>query len=150
MSISKTLFRYAVAVREENFTPFHLNEKVISLEDLGESIQVQTESETFFSDRVVLSISPRLTANLDMRPPLTLSDLQTLSQIQIWMGNSAKYVVVYKKAVWREKNLSGFVFSHKGPLGEIHDASTSTQAAVFGFLHAHEDMKILIQMFEYK
>ena len=42
----------------------------------------------------------------------------------------------FKKAFWKEKQLSGFVFSNQGPLSEIHDASTKDKAALFGFLGA--------------
>ena len=52
------------------------------------------------------------------------------------MGYIIKVVVVYPKPFWREAGLSGFVFSHKGPLSEIHDATTSKEGALFGFASA--------------
>jgi monoamine oxidase len=53
------------------------------------------------------------------------------------MGYSAKCVIEYPDAFWREEGLSGFAVSHLGPLGEIHDASTKEKAALFGFVHSH-------------
>ena len=59
------------------------------------------------------------------------------------MGYAAKCVIEFEEAFWREEGLSGFAFSHLGPLGEIHDACTEEQAALFGFLHSQADMNVL-------
>jgi len=45
-----------------------------------------------------------------------------------------------KRPFWREKGLSGFVFSYVGPLGEIHDACEEDKYALFGFVSVHTDM----------
>jgi len=60
-----------------------------------------------------------------------------------WMGNSAKCVVEFKSAFWRQKDLSGFAFSLIGPLGEIHDACIKERPALFGFVNLNADMQTL-------
>lgn len=117
------------------------NQHVDSLKDLGEKIEVQTQDSIYTADKVILTLPPRLTSKLDFKPPLPKTDLEVLSKTQTWMGNSAKCVIVCKNASWREKGLSGFVFSHKGPLSEIHDASTKNEAALFGFVSSNANMK---------
>jgi len=54
-----------------------------------------------------------------------------------WMGHTAKCVVEFDEDFWKVQGLSGFIYSPLGPLGEMHDASTQTQAALFGFLHTN-------------
>ena len=64
-----------------------------------------------------------------------------MQNIPTWMGYSAKCVVEFETAFWKEEGLSGFAFSHLGPLGEIHDACTEETAAIFGFLHSQAKME---------
>ena len=51
------------------------------------------------------------------------------------MGNSAKAIITFAEPFWRGKQLSGFSFSHVGPLGEIHDNSPddASNGVLFGF-----------------
>jgi monoamine oxidase len=39
------------------------------------------------------------------------------------MSGHCKIVFIYEKPFWREQGLSGEVFSHRGPLSEIYDAT---------------------------
>ena len=63
------------------------------------------------------------------------------SSIPTWMGASAKCTIALETPFWRERGLSGFGFSHVGPLGELHDACTEEKAALFGFFHAQTEDK---------
>jgi len=53
-----------------------------------------------------------------------------------WMAVQAKATILYEKAFWRERGLSGRVVSHIGPMFEVHDHcdAQSGQAALFGFI----------------
>jgi len=103
-------------------------------------LEVQTEKSRYLVDNVISTLPPRLSQNsISYTPPLPL-DLQTqLENIPTWMGYATKCVIEYPEAFWREEGLSGFTFSHRGPLGEIHDACTEGKAALFGFVQSNAD-----------
>lgn len=122
-------------------TTIILNEKVISIKDLGSTLEVQSDKTMYEVNKVIVTLPPRLCTKLNFIPTLSEAASKKLMQTQTWMGNSAKCVVEFKTAFWREQGLSGFVFSNQGPLGEIHDASTQDKAALFGFVSASADMK---------
>jgi monoamine oxidase len=122
-------------------TKILLSHEVESIKEAEDEIVVRTTAfEEFACDYVVSTLAPRLAAKIDFESPLPKELLTKMQNTQTWMGNSAKCVVEFTKAVWREKGLSGFTFSHAGPLGEIHDASTKTKAALFGFVSSNAVM----------
>lgn len=124
-------------------TKIYYNEAVHSVKVLEEKVVLHTNKQSYQSDYIVITTPPRLVQKMSFSPPLPLPLQEKLSQTQTWMGNSAKCVVVFKRAFWRERGLSGFVFSHLGPLAEIHDASTQQSAALFGFVNLKADMEML-------
>jgi len=112
----------------------YLNQTVTAIQEEDNILHITTQETRFQSDYVLVTLPPRLAAkNISYTPKLAPSALQKLQQTQTWMGHTAKCVIVFEDAFWREEGLSGFVFSHSGPLSEIHDACTSTQSALFGF-----------------
>lgn len=121
----------------------HFAKEVRKVEVQEDGVALQTQSENFQSDFVVLTLPPRLASKLAFEPALPRDLLQKMQSAQTWMGNSAKCVVEFRSAFWRKMGLSGFVFSHLGPLGEIHDASTADKAALFGFVNLNADMQNL-------
>lgn len=101
-------------------------------------LTVETSAGKYEADYIISTISPRLASeNILYLPPLHHQTKQILQQTPTWMGHTAKCVIEFTEAFWRDKGLSGFVFSHLGPLGEIHDASTMQKPALFGFLHSN-------------
>ncbi len=121
-------------------TKIILNEKVMSIKDLEDTLEVQSDKNMYEVNKVIVTLPPRLCTKLEFTPSLSEAAYTKLMQTQTWMGNSAKCVVEFKTAFWRDKGLSGFVFSNQGPLGEIHDASTENKAALFGFVSASANM----------
>lgn len=59
------------------------------------------------------------------------------------MGHSAKCVIEFETPFWREMGLSGFCFSHAGPMSEIHDACIEGRYALFGFINGNADMQTI-------
>jgi len=126
----------ALENRLEN--PVNLNEKVLSLTQSNEIIVVKTSDKTYEVDKVISTLPPRLAVqNIEYFPALPTALHTQLLNIPTWMGYSAKCVIEYPDAFWREEGLSGFAVSHLGPLGEIHDACTQDKAALFGFVHSY-------------
>lgn len=126
------------ALEKQLDKPIILNKKVISLAELDKKIIVKTAADRYEVDKVISTLPPRLAAeSIEYFPPLPSVLHAQLQNIPTWMGYSAKCVIEYPEAFWREEGLSGFAVSHVGPLGEIHDACTGEKAALFGFVHSH-------------
>jgi monoamine oxidase len=114
----------------------YLNQEVSKISCSAQRVRVKTEHADYDADYVISTLSPRLACeNIQYEPPLEEETYRNMLQTPTWMGHTAKCVVEFKEAFWKEQGLSGFIFSHIGPLGEIHDASTKETPALFGFLH---------------
>jgi len=88
------------------------------------------------SDRVVFALPPRLVEQtIEFGPPLSSARASALRANATWMAGHAKLLAVYEEPFWRARGLSGDAISHRGPLGEIHDASPDDGGpyALFGF-----------------
>ena len=85
---------------------------------------------------VVLSMPPRIAANITFDPPLPDDALTSLQNVPTWMAGQAKAIAVYDTPFWREEGLSGDAQSRRGPMVEIHDASPEEGGlyALFGFI----------------
>ena len=114
----------------------HLNQEVSKISCSAQRVHVETGRAQYDADYVISTLSPRLACqNIRYEPPLAEEVYRKMLQTPTWMGHTAKCVVAFQEAFWKDEGLSGFVFSHIGPLGEIHDASTKQTASLFGFLH---------------
>lgn len=124
LDLSKVLFSHEVLKIQEN-----------------ENIILTTTMESFDCDYVVSTLAPRLAASIQYEPVLESGLKEKMLQTQTWMGNSMKCVIEFKSAFWRERGLSGFMFSNLGPIGEMHDACTQDKAALFGFVHSNASLE---------
>ena len=130
------------ALEKTLYSPVKLNESVTSLIEKGSMIVVETDKGTYTVDKVVSTLPPRLAVQSINYTPSLSQELQTqLQNIPTWMGYAAKCVIEYERAFWKEEGLSGFTFSHLGPLGEIHDTTTEDKHALFGFVHSYAEYK---------
>lgn len=103
-------------------------------------LEITTKQGIFKSDKLIVAMAPRVAMNITFDATLSASARTTLQAVPTWMGHACKCVITYPHAFWRDRGLSGFIFSHKGPMAEIHDASTYEEAALFGFVHSHADI----------
>lgn len=94
------------------------------------------EGTAIKSRQTVLALPPRVAATLVFAPDIAPEQRAAMAAIPTWMAGHAKFVAVYQRPFWREAGLSGDAMSRRGPMVEIHDASTAsgTPAALFGFL----------------
>ncbi len=100
------------------------------------SVLVETSDARLESEIVVVAIPPSLAVPHLLDPKtLPASVAATAAQTPVWMGASAKVVVVYPEPFWREGGLAGSGMSYVGPLRELHDMSPSSgsHGAIFGF-----------------
>lgn len=92
--------------------------------------------EVIMADRAVLALPPRIAAQIKYTPELPKNVLSAMRAVPTWMAGQAKAVAVYDAPFWRAAGLSGDAMSQRGPLVEVHDASTaaSDAHALFGFI----------------
>jgi monoamine oxidase len=103
---------------------------LIDLDHASGRLQVQ-------ANKVVLAIPPRVIAErIDFEPPLPELVMQELGATPTWMAGHAKLFAHYQRPFWRDMGLSGDGISRRGPLMEIHDASSVEpgSGALFGFV----------------
>jgi len=109
----------------------------ISQSHAGNGITVTlANGDKIRADRVILSIPPRIAANITFDPALPEQTLAAMQNVPTWMAGQAKAIAVYDTPFWREEGLSGDGQSRLGPMVEIHDASPATGGpyALFGFI----------------
>ena len=146
------IFALVHALAEKVDASIVLGTKVLSVTQNETKLLVVTDNETYEVDRVISTLPPRLAAQSIVYTPELPEALKAQFQnIPTWMGYSAKCVIEFEEVFWREEGLSGFAFSHLGPLAEIHDACTEDKTALFGFLHSQAKLdnieaKILEQL----
>ncbi len=121
-------------------TKIFKNTQVIELLQENTMINIETSNGHYEADYVLSTLPPRLSVgNIKYTPSLSIDDSSAMMSTNTWMGSSAKCVIEFTEAFWKDMGLSGFIYSPIGPLGEIHDASTSDKAALFGFLNSKVD-----------
>ena len=97
--------------------------------------EVAADGGTWQAEHVVIAVPPATAVHLIDIEGLD-DDVRTLAAATpVWMGAFAKAVAWYDRPFWREAGLAGAVFSHVGPLRELHDMSgpDGAPAALFGF-----------------
>ncbi len=127
-----------------NRTRIDLNTPITALTHLADAVSLESQQGTYCFDEVIVTLPPRLIIErLKFDPPLSSSTHASFQAIPTWMGHSAKCVIEFETPFWKERGLSGFCFSHLGPMGEIHDACIEGRYALFGFIHAHANMETI-------
>ena len=110
----------------------------IALTETGVAVTAQHGSVpvTFYGARAAFAVPPRLIGRIEFLPSLAPPLRAALASVPGWMAGQAKALALYDRPSWRDAGLSGSAFSHAGPLGELHDATTlpgAAEAALFGF-----------------
>jgi len=96
-----------------------------------------TQPELLMVDRLIVAVPPRIALNrINWHPQLPTELTRALDILPTWMAPHAKVVAFYERAFWRERSLSGRIFSRAGPLVEANDHSgpKGEPAAIFGFV----------------
>jgi monoamine oxidase len=115
--------------------------RVVELHQQPDGTEVHTvdgdgREECFRAPRIVSTIPLRLLAeSVRFAPALSAEYSRTFAATPTWMAAHAKFLAFYDVPFWREAGLSGEVFSRRGPLTEIYDASPAQGGpyALFGF-----------------
>ncbi len=101
-------------------TILHMGEPILSLSQRDDGISVQSEKGEYRFDEIIITLPPRLILEtLGFEPPLAPEIRESFQALPTWMGHCAKCVIEFETPFWRDSGLSGFCFSHSGPMGEI-------------------------------
>jgi len=116
-----------------------------------EMVDAQGITRSIRAQRVVLAMPPRLMARMAFIPALPDTLRQQWLATPTWMAGHAKVIAVYETPFWRTQGLSGEVFSLRGPLSEIYDASPFSGGpyALFGFSGLNAEMRLQLGQSEF-
>ncbi|WP_455384915.1 flavin monoamine oxidase family protein [Acidihalobacter prosperus] len=122
-------------------TSIHTGRRVVALENRPDHVDVRTtgtdgSEEHYTASHVVSTIPLRLLADsVEFVPALPSAHAQLFATTPTWMAAHAKFIAFFDSPFWRAAELSGEVFSRRGPLTEIYDASPLEGGpyALFGF-----------------
>lgn len=116
-----------------------LNQAISTIEKKENSISISTkEGKTFDADFVISTIPAKLFAqSVECIPSLPKGAVTVFENTQIWMEGSVKFAVEYASPFWREKGLSGAVFSQSSLIPEMYDHTNfeKNKFALKGFLN---------------
>jgi monoamine oxidase len=106
-------------------------------EKINSTVLIDDYAAVINSNVVVLALPPRIAlSSIKFIPQFSQQRKDELNAVATWMAGHAKFVAIYKDNFWKDAGFSGDVISHRGPLQEIHDASSKNSElnALFGFV----------------
>lgn len=98
-----------------------LNTPVREIHQHDHGVEVHTDHLTVKAERCIVALPPALAGRLVYHPALPASR-DGLTQ-RLGQGSVTKVLLVYKRAFWREKGLSGTLYSDRGPVQATMDVS---------------------------
>lgn len=136
--ISQLIYTLNNHLKSENVL---LNSTVKNIKNTPENIITTYDNKSDYqqisSNYVVMALPPRVAmSHIEFNPEFSIDRKQQLNEIATWMAGHAKLVCVYEEGFWRQQGFSGDLVSHRGPLQEVHDASSEDESlnALFGFV----------------
>lgn len=114
-----------------------LNEPIHQIDFSGNTVVLEGQ-KIHSANRVILSCPPRLwEQQVKIHPPLPAELLDMARNTHTWMQESVKAALVYPRPFWRERGLSGALFSNEGPMTELYDHCDEGVSfyALCGFVH---------------
>lgn len=86
----------------------------------------RAERDPVAAAAVVVAMPLQLIArSINIQPSLPAQQLALMDSTETWMGNTGKVGFVFEKRFWKDRDISGTVFSETGPMSQIWDASTA-------------------------
>lgn len=114
-------------------TKIILNSKVIRINaNDNKTLTIETENQTFQCKKAIVCLPPQLASSIQFDLALPSELINLLPTVQTWMAGSIKFAIEYSHPFWREKGLSGMLFSHADIVSEMYD-HTNFEENKFGF-----------------
>jgi monoamine oxidase len=104
----------------------------------NKKVWLKTNDGIFGGDIVVSTIPPALlVSSILFTPSLPTEFIRIAMNTHTWMQDSIKVALIYPTSFWKNKKLSGTIFSNVGPITEFYDQSdrTETHFALCGFVN---------------
>lgn len=125
---------------EESLPSNHIvkNQIVKSIRLENDDVIVETSDTLYRAQHVVSTLPPRLfLSTIHVHPELPESFQEILATTHTWMGESIKFSFSFNTPFWKEKGLSGTLFSNVGPIPEMYDHTdfTGHHFALKGFIN---------------
>lgn len=134
---SQVIFKLADLIGSESIT---LQFPVATIEKKENHLIISnTAGDKIEADIIISTIPSKLFAqSIKCTPALPADVLKVFSNTQIWMENSIKFSVEYAHPFWKEKGLSGAVFSQSSLIPEMYDHTNfeENKYALKGFLNS--------------
>jgi monoamine oxidase len=114
-----------------------LDQPVSAIHFEKEQVVIQSADRYWEADLVISTLPPALLVNTIQCHPKLPDQLTQLAQAtHTWMQDSIKTALVYRTPFWKNRNLSGTIFSNVGPINEFYDHSdvSNTHFALCGFV----------------
>jgi len=103
---------------------FLINSKVLTIIQCANELHVNDENgNVFVCNKVLIAAAPQVIPNITFNPPLPDTKLSLQSSMK--EGQVVKVLAVYDSPWWREKGLSGLVFSPDASFDTVIDVSHS-------------------------
>ena len=114
-----------------------LNTNVIGIHETENGIKVETDKETFFAKKVIVTIPPLIATRISFSPELPPEVNETMNKTHTWMSNAIKVGLTFKTPFWRAKNFSGMVIGQVGAVTELYDHNDAENShfALMGFVN---------------
>ncbi|MFK7811340.1 MAG: flavin monoamine oxidase family protein [Maribacter sp.] len=98
-----------------------LDTVVSGISEAGNKLVVQTDKGVFTSERVIVTIPPKIATRIEFKPELSEVVMRAMDSTHTWMSNAIKVGLTFKTPFWRDKNLSGTVIGQVGAVTELYD-----------------------------
>ncbi len=99
----------------------HFEQKVQAIHKAGDRIMVETGEKTYWAEKVICTLPPKLAYCLDFEPKLSENLTSAMTNTHTWMSNAIKIGMTFATPFWREKGFSGTVIGQVGPVIELYD-----------------------------
>jgi monoamine oxidase len=96
------------------------------------TLLVEAGNKSFHCDKVIVCLPPQLASSIEFAKGLPSELKAFFPTVQTWMAGSIKFVLEYERPFWRDKGLSGILYSHADIVSEMYD-HTNYQENKFGF-----------------
>jgi len=103
----------------------HLNTIVSGISEIGNTLSVQTNKGVFISEKVIVTIPPKIATRIDFQPEISEVVMRAMDSTHTWMSNAIKVGLTFRTPFWRDKNLSGTVIGQVGAVTELYDHSNA-------------------------
>lgn len=115
-----------------------LNQPVRTIDISGEKVVVKAADSSYEADQIIVTIPPALfVESVNVSPSFDDVFFSIAKATHTWMKDSIKVAVIYKHPFWKEKGLSGTMYSNVGPITEFYDHANAdnTKFALCGFMN---------------